>query len=174
MRGAAAFITIALLAGCSQAGDGNNMTASAAGTGGVPASGGVAMQPGEWESTIQVSAANMPQMPPGVSMPGMQPITARFCITPEQAANPNADVLGGSRNASPAGCTTENFSFAGGRISGTTTCNMGRGTMRTAISGQFTPTTYEMTLQSSSDTGGAAANSEMRISARRIGDCPAR
>lgn len=177
MRKAAAFMTIAMLAGCSQGGGDGNGTAAApggsGGSGGATAA-GVTMQPGQWETRIEVVNAEMPQLPPGVAVPGMQPMTARFCLTPEQAANPSADVLGGGgRGANPAGCTTENYSVSGGRISGTSVCNMGGGTSRTTINGRFTATSYEMTMQSTSDIGGTSTNTEMRVTAQRVGDCPA-
>jgi hypothetical protein len=170
MRKAAALMTIAMLGGCGQSGDGGNGLAAAPGTGAGAGAATVSLQPGQWESRLEILNADMPQMPAGA--PGMPPMSARFCITPEQAANPNADVLGGGRN-NPQGCTTENYTVAGGRISGTIVCAMGGSTNRTTISGQFTPTTYEMTMQSRTDAGGTATDSQTRISARRIGDCPA-
>lgn len=170
MRIAAALVTIAMVAGCGQTGDGGNGSAGAPGASGSGASGSVAiaMQPGQWESRLEIP--NMPQMPAGA--PGMPPMSARFCITPEQAANPNADVLGGGRN-NPQGCTTENYTVAGGRISGTIVCAMGGTTTRTTINGEFTPTSYEMRMQSRSEGPGGPPDSETRITARRIGDCPA-
>lgn len=164
MRVAAGLITIAMLGACSQNGDGGNGTAAAPGTG---AGATVALQPGQWESRLEVVAADMP-----AGAPGMPPMSARFCITPEQAANPNADVLGGGQNM-PQGCTTENYTVSGGRISGAIVCNMGGTANRTTINGQFTPTTYEMTMQSRSEAGGTTTESQTRVTARRIGDCPA-
>jgi hypothetical protein len=129
------------------------------------------LQPGQWESTIQVDAANIPNLPPGVTPPTMPPMTARVCITPEQAANPRAVAISG--NAQQQGCRTENYSFANGRIEGTSICDIGGVQTRATISGQYTPTSYEMTVRSQARGGGANGGSTTRITSRRIGDCPA-
>lgn len=176
MRKTAALIGIAMLAACSQNGDGNGAAGgngTGAAGGGTAGATGVTMQPGQWESRIEVAAANMPQLPPGVTAPGTQPMTTRFCLTPEMAANPSADTLGGARNPNAGACRTENYSVANGRITGTTICEMGGVNVRSTMNGQFTPTSYEMTIQSSTQMGGTSTNSEMRITAQRVGDCPA-
>ena len=170
MRTALALTTMAMLAACGQSGDGGNGTAAAPSAG--PLAAGVAMQPGQWESRLEIVNANMPQMPPGVTVPGMQPITRTICLTPEQAANPGADALA-ANGQQPAGCRTENFSFANGRIQGTSSCDHGAIRARSTISGQYTPTSYEMTVRTETESRGTTSTSEMRISARRIGDCPA-
>lgn len=174
IRRAAILGTVAMLAACGQGG--GNSTAGGSGPAVGPLGGGgaagVTLQPGQWETTMQVDAAAMPDLPPGVTPPAMPPMTTRICITPEQAANPGAEAMAGNAQQ-PAGCRTENFSFANGRISGTSICNTGGVEARTTISGQFTPTTYEMTMQTATETGGAQRNSTMRITARRLGDCPA-
>jgi len=175
MRIAIGLIAVGALAACSQGGGNGTADGGNGAAGGRPAAGGasgaVALQPGQWESTIQMEAANMPELPPGVTAPAMQPITTRTCITPQQAANPSAEVMAANARQ-PTGCRTENYSFANGRIEGTSVCNTGGVNMRMTISGEYTPTSYEMTMQSRSEAGGVARDNTMRVSARRIGDCP--
>lgn len=176
MRKAFGLILTGALAACGQSGDGNG----AAGTGSAgigPLGGGgtaaATIQPGQWETTLQVEAANIPNLPPGVTPPRMQPITTNMCITPEQAANPGADAMTGNAQQE-SGCRTENFSFANGRIQGTSVCERNGVQARTTMTGQYTPTSYEMTMQTETNAGGQQQSSTMRVTARRIGDCPAR
>jgi hypothetical protein len=114
---------------------------------------------------------NVPNMPQGVTPPTPPPTTVRSCITPEQAARPNANFLTGSGESG--GCNFENFNMAGGRLQGAVTCNAQGTTMRSTFEGQFTPTSYEMTTQVETNAGGMAMNMATRTSARRVGDCPA-
>lgn len=177
MRIALALVTIAMMAGCGQSGDGGNGAASATGASGAPATGGggsaaaVTMQPGQWESRAEVVNVGSPQLPPGATVPGVQPIVTRHCLTPQQAANPNAQTL--TSNPVSTGCTTGNLTFANGRIAGSAVCEVRGGTVQTTIEGQFTATSYEMTVKSRAEMGGTTTNSEMRVTARRLGDCPA-
>ena len=150
-----------LLIACGSGGGGGG------GTGGGDSAG---FQPGQWETTIQVVSMNVPNMPKGMAAPTPPPTTVRNCLTPEQARQPSADFLTGSGSS---GCTSENFSMANGRISGTVQCNAQGTTMRSTMDGRYTPTTYEMTMQTQTQAQGQTMEMEVRANARRIGDCPA-
>jgi hypothetical protein len=179
MRLAVATAAIAMLAACSGGGGGGNeqAPANAAGNAAGTESGGggetasVSLQPGQWETTVQVTRMDVPNMPQGVTPQTPPPTTIRSCITPEQAARPNADFLTGSGETG--GCSYENFSMAGGRIQGTVSCNSQGTTMRSTFDGQFTPSSYEMNTQVETNAGGMAMNMATRTTARRVGDCPA-
>jgi len=145
---------------------GGNGQAGAAPAGGASTT---QLQPGQWEMTIEIVSMSAPNMPPGMAPSRMPPRTASICITPEQAANPNAGVLSG--NSNQPGCNTENYSVAGGRIQGTVTCDIQGARTRNVMNGQFTPTSYDMTMQAEAVVGGMTTNSETRITARRTGDC---
>jgi hypothetical protein len=170
MKASTVAVTALLLTACSGQGGSDNATGSASGSGGSGAT--IRLQPGQWESRVEVVRVSAPNMPPGVEMPHMAPVTASFCMTPEQAAGPNGGVMAGNDMAGT-GCTTENFSMAGGRITGTVQCNMQGTTSRTTMDGQFSPTSYEMTMVAQTNAGGVATENETRITARRTGDCPA-
>jgi len=77
----------------------------------------IAFQPGQWETTVQVTRMTVPNMPEGSSPPTPPPTTVRSCLTAEQARQPNANFLTGS--GENGGCTSQNFTMADGRISGT-------------------------------------------------------
>jgi hypothetical protein len=185
MRIAATTAAILMLAACSSGGGSGNEQApaneagaAAGGEAGASDTGGagggaasLALQAGEWETTVQVTSMSMPNMPQGATTQTPPPTTIRSCITPEQAARPNANFLTGTGETG--GCNFENFSMAGGRLQGAVTCNAQGTTMRSTFEGQFTATSYEMTTQVESNAGGMAMNMATRTTARRVGDCPA-
>jgi hypothetical protein len=167
MRHWIAAVPAALLAACGGGDSGGN----AAKGGGEAKIEAVAFQPGQWETTVQVTRMNIPNMPQGASPPTPPPTTVRSCLTAEQARQPNANFLTGSGESG--GCTSDNFSMAAGRISGTIQCNSQGTQMRATLDGRYSPTTYEMTMQSETQAQGMNMQMEARINARRIGDCPA-
>ena len=178
MRVAVGGIAILMLAACGGQSGGNEAAGNAtggntAGAAEAPAGGGaagVALQPGQWETTVEVVRMNMPNMPAGASPPLPPPTTVNYCLTAAQAAQPNANFLTGSGEAG--GCTSENLSMANGRIQGTVTCNAQGAQMRSTMDGQFTPTSYEMTTQVQTSQAGMTVDMETRTRARRTGDCP--
>ena len=155
-----------LLIACGGEGGGGN---AAEGGGGEAAA--VAFQPGQWETTVHVTRINVPNMPKGMNPPMPPPTTVRTCLTAEQARAPNANFLTGSGESG--GCTSENFSMADGRITGTVQCNAQGSTMRSTLDGRYTATSYEMTMQTQTQAQGMSMDMEARTTARRVGDCPA-
>ena len=133
--------------------------------------GGVTMEPGEWETTVQVVNMSMPNLPAGASVPTPPATTIRTCLTAEQVSRPNADFLTGNRDS---GCSYDNMSMRDGRMQGSVQCATEAGTMRSTFEGQFTPTSYELTqrMQMSGEGAAAGMDVESRITGRRLGDCP--
>lgn len=175
MRQAVMAAAMLLLAACGSQSGNEQAAANGAQTGESPAAGGagasVTLQPGQWQSTVEIVRVSAPNMPPGMAPPAMPPVTASYCITPEQAANPNAGMIAGSN--AQTGCTTENYSMTNGRIQGTIQCDIQGNVARTTMDGQFTPTSYEMTMVGQQTMGGVTTETETRITAQRTGDCPA-
>ncbi len=159
-------------------GEGGNAAAggeaAVQGGAGGPAGATISLQPGQWETRVEVlrlDMANMPNMPAGMTTPLPPPTTIRSCLTPEQASQPNANFLTGS--GEQGGCTYENFSMTGGRIQGTVTCNSQGTTARTTMNGRFAGDSYEMESESRVSANGATIDTASRVTSRRIGDCPA-
>ena len=178
MRKTTSAIAILLLAACGgQNGNeqvGSNGTAGASESASSGGAAGVALQPGEYETRVEVTRmamSNMPNMPAGMTPPTPPPTTIRSCLTPEQAARPNANFLSGSGETG--GCDYSDFSMEGGRMRGTVQCSSAGTTMRSTFDGQFTSTGYEMTSQAQTSASGMTMDMETRTTARRIGDCPA-
>ena len=174
-RATAAVLATALLAACSGQ-SGNDQTAA---DGAAPAEAGsgageaglAALQPGEWETTVEVLSMEVPGMPAGMAAPAIPPTTTRHCVTPEEAAQPNAEFFAG--NAEGAACQRENFTIANGRISGVITCAAEGTTIRSEMNGQFASDRYEVTSRTQTTAQGMTMNGETRLTARRVGDCPA-
>jgi hypothetical protein len=143
--------------------------------------GAVALQPGMWETTIQITSIDVPGAPPAqlAATRAMmaQPQTRSECMTPEQAANPAQRMMNpeGSGNA----CQLSDSTFAGGTIRLRGTCQApGRGTSQTSTEGTFTATTIQATISSEMHPPAGTAGPQSRrlagtINAHRTGDCPA-
>jgi hypothetical protein len=154
-------------------GNGAGSGGESAGAGAGGAAGGVTMQAGEWETTTQVLAIEMPGMPPEAAkaMQQQPPQTVRSCLTEQQVARPPADFFAG---AAQQGCDGSNMTMAGGRIQGTLQCTSDQGTMRITMDGQFAPTSFEIAQTMEVTAGGRPAmTTRARATGRRIGDCPA-
>ena len=139
------------------------------------------IKPGEWENTMefvdisfdesQVPAEARDFVPAFLESMRGQIKTKRDCVTPEEAASPNADMFSGNEDAS---CAYDSFEFGGGAMSMSITCNApGSGSVTITQQGTYTAETYE------SETQVAMPESEMgavtisaKSSGRYLGACP--
>jgi hypothetical protein len=157
------------LAGCGGSGtDGNGSTAASSG-------GGESLQPGEWELKSEVLSVNAPGLPPAVAAQMKQPATVkRECITPEEAKAPKSGMFAGEDAKN---CKQEGFNWSGGRIAGTTTCTSPDGSPASKVTmtmaGQYSAQSMDINIKTNTETQGVKMDMEMRMSGRRIGECPA-
>ncbi len=134
---------------------------------------GLAIEPGLWETSSEVVGVSAPDLPFQVQrrMIGPRP-SSRACITPEQAARPDANFL-----AARAGgrCSYRDFSMQGGRIGGAMTCpepGLPRPTEAT-MQGRYEPRAYALDMRMEmAMPDGALMVLEVRGRGRRIGHCP--
>ncbi|MCW3846161.1 DUF3617 domain-containing protein [Sphingomonas sp. LB-2] len=139
---------------------------------------GIHFNPGKWETTIEVTDAQLPEMP---NMPkGMgdlmlarmkEPQKHSYCMSAEEAAKPGGNFLTGDARSK---CTVEKFSMNGGHIEQTVSCpdRNGKEGMRMVTSGTYTGDS--MTGTADMQMGGPAPMKiKANISSRRIGDCAA-
>lgn len=147
----------------------------AAAAAGQPAGSGggdeIRLQPGEWETKIEVKNASMPGMPEGMGdMMKSMNSTNRSCMTEEDVGKP-----GTFTGKNDANCKTEGFAAKGGKVSGTVTCTGegGEGTMVMKTEGSFTPTSFESKVSQETETEGMKMKMDVHITGRRIGECPA-
>ena len=182
MKHRIAAIAILLFAGCgSQAGrqagtngTGNDQSASAQPAGAAAGgSGGLTIQPGEWEITMEMQAAQVSGMPAGVQMPHIPPTTTRSCVTAEQVSRANAAFLGGASARPGINCDYSHVTIADGRIQGTSTCSRANMQVSITMDGSFTPTSYDVHQQMHSTMGGRTSESTNHLIGRRVGECTA-
>jgi hypothetical protein len=171
-------MTCLLLAGCgsqssSQQAPANQQAAAEPVAGVAPArgNGGLTIQPGEWEVTMEMRAAQASGMPAGMKMPQVPPSTIRSCVTPEQVSRANASFLGGGNQAG-IDCDYSRVTIAGGRIHGTSTCSRPGMEVTATMDGSFTPTGYDINQQMRLTMHGRTMSSTNHLVGRRIGECP--
>lgn len=134
----------------------------------------VQIEPGLWEARSEVVNVTGEGLPREVQsqMKG-RASEIRNCITPEQAARPDANFLTAQQNSN---CTYRGFSMQNGRVEGAMTCTGGDlpGEMTTEMSGEYGPRSYDMRMRMTTTgmPGGADMTIETRVSGRRVGDCP--
>lgn len=135
---------------------------------------GLRIEPGLWEVRSEVLDATGPNLPrvAQARIKGPRP-AVRTCITPAQAARPEANFL---RTQPDSNCVYRGFSLRGGRLRGEMRCTGGGlpGTTTTSMSGQYGARGYRtrMLMVSTGMPFGANMTIDTRIIGRRIGACP--
>ncbi len=167
---------VTLLAGCS------SNKADADGDGNISADevakvmNEVTLEPGEWENTVEivdVQIEGLPEGAPANIMDSMKTTTVtKTCITEEQAKNPGAEFFAAQEQTD---CKIKKFDMSGGAINSEMSCsNVGApGEMNMAMTGQYGPSSYEMTMTMDGGAGGMKMNITAKNNGKRIGKCPA-
>lgn len=125
----------------------------------------IAMNPGEWEMSVETKIAGLP--PEMAKMMSGQKRVMRHCLTPEKAAKQNGELFTGKMQK---GCTGEQARLAGGRVHGTMECKDPRGVRSTiAIDGQIGGDSLDVNTVITTDQGGRTARIEGHTIGRRIG-----
>lgn len=137
----------------------------------------VQMKPGQWESSFAIDDLDFTNMPKGAPAPdqmkeqmkgAMSRTAIKHCVTPEQAANPSADMLSGQRQKN---CVYKGFDMNGGSIRGQVSCNEGGQAMTATMTGTYTPESYDVTMDMSTrgGTDGVAMTMKARTRGKWIG-----
>ena len=172
MNRTVSFAACLLLAGCG-GGDGapGNMTREEV----KAAVADVRVAPGEWERRIEILSVEAPGMPHELAARLRQPRPPlRYCITPEQAAQPArvSDAIARPQ----AGCTMRDFTMQDGRMEGRMVCREGTPAQTTtAMSGSYSPEgfDYRSRVEMPPPIGEGVVRLDVRTTGRRIGPCPA-
>jgi Protein of unknown function (DUF3617) len=144
-----------------------------------------ALSPGEWSTSTQITAVDMPGAPENAktmlaaitkAMVGKTTVTEN-CVTPEQAKKPDASMFAGANSGS---CTFEKFSMSGGKMDAVMACAQpgAPGKMKMTMNGQYGGDSYALTSQILM-SGGTGPNAGTGISVtatntgKRTGDCKA-
>jgi hypothetical protein len=123
---------------------------------------------GNWQVTVEMSMANMPQ---GMTMPPMPPMTQ--CITKEEAADPTKAIparpqRGGA--AAQSDCKVSNYKVDGNKVSWDMTCT-GATPMTGTSEFIYAGDTYTGTMKMNVERGGAPMAMTMKYTGKRLGDC---
>jgi len=117
----------------------------------------ISITPGQWETTVQLTEFDMPQMPEEARGMMQQQMgraqTNTSCITPEEAADPEANMFGDGNDD----CTYTDFTMSGGTIliAGSCQAQGMPGAMTMRMEGSYTPTSYDMTMNMDMESGPA-------------------
>ncbi len=160
---------LVLIGGCEQAPEPRNMSVDEV----AAELANIEIRAGLWESTSEVLNVTAPNLPRELQNRMKGPSsTTRHCITPEQAARPDANFLATRQD----NCRYRDFSMREGRMQGTMVCAGGDvpGEATATMSGQYGPDSYDMRMKM--EMAGPVDSTmtiETRASGRRVGDCPA-
>lgn len=136
----------------------------------------VSLRPGRWESTMKLDKLEIAGLPPQArdamakQMGAKQMGATSFshCLTPEQAARPNADFF--QKGAS--GCTYDHFTMAGGAIDAEMSCKPGSGPTHMKMQGGYGPENYNLSVSSRAEMQqGMTMDMVLTITSRRVGEC---
>jgi hypothetical protein len=136
------------------------------------------VRPGLWQSKVTIEQLDMPGMPPDMAQRMKATMAARqgqafeACLTADDVAKPKEDFFAGGNNQ----CRYEHFTMGGGKIDAIMHCGKDQGSQTMKMAGTYSPDSYALqmanTFQSSSDQ--PAMQMQMRVDARRVGECPAK
>lgn len=141
------------------------------------AQGGAKITPGQWETTTEIVDMKMQGLPDNVP-PEMlarfkpKPITVKTCVTPEQAANPKAEMMAAQKDNQ---CTVARFDMSGGKIDIAMSCadKKQRGKADISMKGSYTPASYTMNgAMKMNGEEGMSMNMTTRTTGKRLGACP--
>ncbi|MEO8723299.1 MAG: DUF3617 domain-containing protein [Sphingobium sp.] len=174
-----ALAAVVMLAGCGKkdaAEQAANSNAPKSAEEVASAIGKVTLQPGEWEIRQQVVDVQFTGAPKGMPVEAMRSAMGKLnvlkhCVTPEQAAKPNADFLAAQKDTK---CKYSGFDMGAGTIHGTVNCPNGQGgTMTATMQGVYHPTDYAMTMDMTMAgmSPGMTMTMKMKTDGKRVGEC---
>jgi len=145
----------------------NSATGTVTTTGAAPPSAAaLGLQPGKWETKMEVTDLKMSGMPAGMTVPKPAPVTATTCMTPEQASKGPGDLL----KQANTDCTINSSTYAGGKIAMDMNCKMPTGTMAMKTTGTYTATSMATDAEVSM-TGKTSMTQKVHTEAHRVGEC---
>ena len=124
------------------------------------------MQPGQWQITVNVTSFDMPNAPPQMAEAFKKPQVHSQCITAEQAKTGPLEMM-----KNKPGCKATRENVSGGKLDAVIVCDQpGGGTMTATITGNFSPTKFDMNAAIEM-TGQQAMKMTTVTAAERVGEC---
>ena len=132
------------------------------------------IEPGLWQSKVNVLEMNIPGIPAQYmekakqSMAERRNETSSHCVKPEDVKKPKEDFFGADKS-----CRYDHFTMGGGKIDIKMTCREEASTQTSNMSGTYTPTSYSMDMSMNGSGGGSQGGMSMKmhVDSQRIGEC---
>src|SRR3546814_16995930 len=99
----------------------------------------------------------------------MSRASIKYCVSPEEAANPSGKMFSGQENKD---CAYKGFDASGGSAKGEISCKSQGGTMNAVMSGSYAPESYEMYMDM--QMTGAPNGTNLSRKATKLGHAPSR
>ena len=128
-------------------------------------------RPGRWQQELKIDAIDMPNMP-AEAKADMAKLTATThtgytCLTPEQAAKPDASFF----QKAASNCKYDHFTMGGGRIDAKMTCTQGPQQQVSTMKGTYGPDSYDMQIETNTQMMGQPMSSRLSLKMNRVGEC---
>lgn len=125
--------------------------------------------PGQWTQEVRTTELVAPGLPPQALQMMPKTFSNSYCLTPEEAARGPKQMLESAQRGDGS-CKYSNFSMQGGKIAADMQCTGdGMGNTRMRMRGDYTATTYTMTMVMESN--GPIQRMTSISSGRRTGPC---
>lgn len=137
------------------------------------------VRPGLWHSKVTIEKFDMPGIPPEMAgrmksmMAENQAHDFQTCLTPEDVQKPKEDFFAGKNNE----CRYEHFTMGGGRIDALMHCGKEAGASTMRMAGTYSADSYQMQMATEVETSDDAVHGmqmQMRVEAKRVGECSAK
>ena len=137
------------------------------------------VRPGLWQSKVTIEKFEMPGMPPEMAgrmktmMAENQGHDFETCLTPEDVQKPKEDFFAGKNNE----CRYEHFTMGAGKIDALMHCGKEAGANTMRMAGAYSPDAYQMQMSTETNAGEEGVHAmqmQMRVEARRVGECSAK
>lgn len=135
-----------------------------------------AAKAGQWESSVQLLAADPGDMPEPMASKmkaevGKPPKTESGCRKAEELKPFDPSQLG----PMAANCKFSKYMFAGGKVDAAMECNTPMGKSHTSFKGSQTPTSMDLTMTQGQTLPGQKKETSMtvRVTGKRLGECKA-
>jgi hypothetical protein len=137
------------------------------------------VRPGLWQSKVTIDQLDIPGMPADMAqrmksmMAEKQEHGFQTCLTAEDVKRPKEDFFAGKNKE----CRYDHFTMGGGKIDAVMHCGKEAGAQTMRMAGTYSPDAYQMQMGTevdAADEGAHAMQMQMRVEARRVGECSAK
>ncbi len=134
---------------------------------------GAMMTPGQWRTTMTITAMSIPGVPPEAAA-GMKtrPFSSEECVT-SQDMTAYLDKRAVSNPDDAQNCSSRTMNYSNGRIVGESVCADGSGHPHTVkMTGTYNAERVDMVVSVEGEGARGPESQTMSLSAERIGACP--